>query len=88
MDSPLQKSNEDIFVFGGQTPQGATDKVERYDPIVNKWFTVEDMRNERSGATSINYKDQLYVIGGQQKGLKALNINEILNIDNSTINIK
>ncbi len=36
----------------------------------------------------MNYKDQLYVIGGQQKGLKALNINEILNIDNSTINIK
>jgi N-acetylneuraminic acid mutarotase len=74
--------NQDIFVFGGQTPEGATDKVERYDPIVNKWFTVEDMRNERSGATSVNYKDQIYVIGGQHDGLKALDANEILSTGN------
>jgi N-acetylneuraminic acid mutarotase len=76
--------NGQIFVFGGQTPQGATDKVERYDPIVNQWFPVEDMKYERSGATSKNYNDRIYVIGGQQEGLKALNVNEILNIGNNT----
>lgn len=82
------ESNGQIFVFGGQTPQGATDKAERYDPKVNQWFPVENMKYERSGATSKNYDDQIYVIGGQQEGLKALNVNEILKIDNSTINTK
>jgi len=70
-----------IYVFGGQTPEGATNKVERFDPLVNKWFTVEDMRNERSGATSINYEGKIFVIGGQREGLQALNVNEILNSD-------
>jgi N-acetylneuraminic acid mutarotase len=78
--------NGQIFVFGGQTPQGATDKVERYDPVVNRWFPVEDMKYERSGATSKNYNDRIYVIGGQQEGLKALNVNEILKMGNSTSN--
>jgi N-acetylneuraminic acid mutarotase len=82
------EANGQIFVFGGQTPQGATDKVERYDPKADQWFTVEDMKYERSGATSKSYNDQIYVIGGQQQGLKALNVNEILSIDNNTINTK
>jgi N-acetylneuraminic acid mutarotase len=82
------EANGQIFVFGGQTPQGATDKVERYDPISNQWFRVEDMKYERSGATSKNFNDQIYVIGGQQEGLKALNVNEVLKIDNSTVNAK
>lgn len=80
------EANGQIFVFGGQTPQGATDKVERYDSLVNKWFPVEDMQYERSGATAMNYNDQIYIIGGQQKGLKALNVNEILNVGNSANN--
>jgi len=42
-----------IYIFGGQTPEGATNKVERFNPLVNKWLTVEDMTNESSGATTI-----------------------------------
>lgn len=72
-----------IFVFGGQIPAGAIDKVERYDPLVNKWFIVENMRYERSGAKSVNYNGQIYAIGGQHNGLKALNANEILMVDTS-----
>jgi hypothetical protein len=44
------------------------------------------MKYERSGATSKNYNDRIYVIGGQQEGLKALNVNEILKMGNSTSN--
>jgi N-acetylneuraminic acid mutarotase len=82
------ETNGKIFVFGGQTPQGATDKVEKSDPIVDQWFAVEGIKYERSGATSKNYDDKINVIGGQQQGLKALNVNEILIIDSNIINTK
>ncbi len=83
--------NDQIYVFGGQIPQGATNKVERYDkqgrtlrPLTNNWTSLPDMDNERSGATSINYEEKIYVFGGKRQGLHALNVNEILNFDSNT----
>lgn len=73
--------NNQIYVFGGHIPAGATTKVERYDPITNNWTSLSDMKYERSGATSIDYKNNIYVFGGQHEGLHALNVNEILSID-------
>ena len=43
------------------------------------------MKYERSGATSINHEDKIYVFGGQHEGLHALNVNEIFSLD-STVN--
>jgi N-acetylneuraminic acid mutarotase len=76
--------NDQVYVFGGQIPQGATNKAERYDPLTNNWTSLPDMDNERSGATSINYEEKIYVFGGQRQGLQALNVNEILNFDSNT----
>ncbi|HYF99966.1 MAG TPA: kelch repeat-containing protein [Candidatus Saccharimonadales bacterium] len=73
--------NDQIFVFGGQTPEGATDKVERYDPKTNLWYSLPDMEFNRSGATSIDHGNQIYVFGGQREGLHALNVNEVLRIN-------
>jgi N-acetylneuraminic acid mutarotase len=73
--------NGQIYVFGGQIPEGATNKVEMYDPVTNSWSSLPDMEFNRSGATSINHEDQIYVFGGQREGLHALNVNEILSMN-------
>ncbi len=73
--------NGQIYVFGGQIPEGATNKVEMYDPVANKWSELPEMEFNRSGATSINHEDRIYVFGGQREGLHALNVNEILRVN-------
>ncbi len=75
--------NGQIYVFGGQIPEGATDKVETYDPVTNSWSSLPEMEFNRSGATSINHEDQIYVFGGQREGLHALNVNEILSMNSN-----
>jgi N-acetylneuraminic acid mutarotase len=79
--------NGQIYVFGGQIPAGATNKVESYNPITNTWTSLPDMENKRSGATSTNYENKIYVFGGQREGLHALNVNEILMLNANTTRI-
>jgi N-acetylneuraminic acid mutarotase len=66
-----------IYVFGGQMVDGSNKNIERYDPVTNQWSLEPDMHADRSGLAVAAYKDKIYVFGGQQKGLQALNINEI-----------
>jgi N-acetylneuraminic acid mutarotase len=75
------ETNDQIYVFGGHIPAGATTKVERYDPLTNNWTSLPDMKFERSGATSIDYENQIFIFGGQHEGLHALNVNEILSVN-------
>jgi len=73
--------DDQLFVIGGRTvglyPIVNTNITERYDPIEDKWMTLESMPSERSGisAASINNTATIYVFGGEDL-TKTYNNNE------------
>ena len=73
--------DDQLFVIGGRTvglyPIVNTNITERYDPIEDKWMTLESMPSERSGisAASINNTTTIYVFGGEDL-TKTYNNNE------------
>ena len=69
-----------IYVFGGQSVDGAFDTTERYNPKINKWSTEEPMPTARLGLEAIALEDKVYVIGGKTDlGPYVSDKNEILN---------
>lgn len=67
-----------IYVFGGQSLEGAIKNVERYDPTTNEWYLEPDMPTKRTSPVSIAISEKIFVLGGQTNNLEALGSNEIL----------
>jgi hypothetical protein len=54
-----------IYIIGGSRgPYWNTSLVERFDPIENKWDTVQSLPNARAALGACSYSDFIYVIGG------------------------
>lgn len=75
-----------IYVFGGQSIEGAFDITEKYNSKIDKWSTEESMPTARLGLEAKNIYDKIYVMGGKQgiPGSSATGANEIFAINNAS----
>jgi len=58
----------DIWVFGGQTPSGATNAIQRISPATGQTSVVGHLLVPLQGATAIVLDGQIYVAGGVAAG--------------------
>src|SRR5918999_1392419 len=71
-----------IYVFGGQSVDGAFGNNEKYNPKMNKWSTEESMPTARLGLEAIALENKIYVIGGKTDlGPYVSDKNEIFSIN-------
>ncbi|CAH2006207.1 unnamed protein product [Acanthoscelides obtectus] len=55
----------EIFAIGGQGRNFmALKTVEKFDPDTNRWTKMAAMHTERTGSSSIKYKNSIWVMGG------------------------
>lgn len=55
-----------IWVIGGLTDSGATNKVERFDPAINTWTDAIDLPVALHHAMAVSYRGEILVLGGWQ----------------------
>ncbi|MBN9101942.1 MAG: protein kinase [Pseudonocardia sp.] len=53
-----------VWVIGGLTDTGATNKVERYDPAINTWTDAIDLPVALHHAMAVSYRGAITVLGG------------------------
>jgi N-acetylneuraminic acid mutarotase len=54
-----------IYIIGGSRgPYYNTSLIERFDPVENKWDTVQSLPNERAALGACAYQNNVYAIGG------------------------
>ena len=58
-----------IYVVGGFTPKGITDKVEAFDPETGRWSEMAPLPKPIHHAAIAAYQNKLYVIGGFAGGM-------------------
>ena len=58
-----------IYVVGGFTPKGVTDKVEAFDPASGRWSELAPLPQPLHHAAIAAYQNKLYVIGGFSGGM-------------------
>jgi N-acetylneuraminic acid mutarotase len=77
-----------IYVFGGQSVDGAFGNNEKYDPELDQWTTEKPMPTARLASTAVPLDDKIFVIGGKTDlGPHVTDLNEIFHIGvNSTSN--
>ena len=76
-----------IYVFGGQSMDGAFDNTEKYNPKTNNWTTEQPMPNGRLGLMAAPLDDRIFVIGGKtDKGPYVTELNEIFHIGTNSTN--
>jgi N-acetylneuraminic acid mutarotase len=74
-----------IYVFGGQSIDGAFNNTERYNPKIDEWSSEEPMPTGRYGLEAIALNDKIYVIGGRtNSGPYIVDINEVFDVDNNS----
>ena len=75
----LNTPREDILVASGSGPAKKTGKsTEIYSWEKNGWFEVSQMNEDRIGAASFIYDDQVFVVRGVGcKAIETLNLNEL-----------
>jgi N-acetylneuraminic acid mutarotase len=81
--SPLNGSNSNIYVFGGEEPSKTFNNNEKYDAKTNKWTSEPPMPTARHGlgAVYLEKDNKIYVIGGgPQPGLSVTGANEIFHV--------
>jgi len=81
--SPLNGSNSNIYVFGGEEPSKTFNNNEKYDAKTNKWTSEPPMPTARHGlgAVYLEKENKIYVIGGgPQPGLSVTGANEIFHV--------
>jgi N-acetylneuraminic acid mutarotase len=70
-----------IYVFGGQSIDGAFDNTEKYSPQLNQWTALEPMPTARLGSNAIPLDSKIFVIGGKtDAGPYVTDLNEIFHI--------
>lgn len=60
-----------IYLIGGNTKSGATNKVWSYDIPSKKWLQAIDMPTRRHSMASVVFDNKIWVIGGRQDGGKS-----------------
>ena len=65
-------SLEELYVMGGHDGQNPISSVERYDPAKNAWEAVAPMSTARAAPAAAVVDGKLYVMGGQDGGIRLL----------------
>jgi peptidoglycan hydrolase CwlO-like protein len=75
----LKTPREDILIAGASDIFSERSKsVEIYSWEKNGWFKVSQLNEKHCGASSFNYYDQLFVVGGRRnKTIETLDLNEL-----------
>ena len=78
----LSTPREDILIAGGHAGVGASgvfrEDTEIFSWEKNGWFEVSSMNECHCGASSCIYKDQVFVVGGQERTtIETLDLNEL-----------
>ncbi|CAB4017564.1 galactose oxidase [Paramuricea clavata] len=72
----LKTPREDILIAGGNISDGKS--VEIFSWEKNRWFEVSPMNEQHRCASSFNYNDQLFIVGGQKiKTISTLDLNKL-----------
>lgn len=58
-----------LYAIGGVN-NGAMHTAEKYDPVADKWTTIESMSTPRVAAAAVVLNDCIYIIGGSTKSVK------------------
>jgi N-acetylneuraminic acid mutarotase len=84
----VSPADNNIYVFGGQSLDGAFNNTEKYDPKMNHWTTATPMPTARLGLNAAPLDDKIFVIGGKTDvGPHVSELNEILYVgSNDTSN--
>ncbi len=56
--------NGQIFIFGGESPQGTFATNEAFNPATNSWKTYSPMPTARHGLGAATVGQNIYVLGG------------------------
>jgi len=79
-------ANGNIYVFGGEGPEGTFNNNEKYDPNADNWMSELSMPTARHGLVAVAVDDRIYVVGGGfEPGLSVSGLNEIF-VFNKTAN--
>jgi N-acetylneuraminic acid mutarotase len=71
-------ANGNIYVFGGEEPDGTFNNNEKYDPNANIWMPELPMPTARHGLVAAAVNDRIYVVGGGfEPGHSVSGLNEI-----------
>ena len=71
-------ANGNIYVFGGEGPDGTFNNNEKYDLNANNWTSELPMPTARHGLVAAEVDDRIYVVGGGfEPGLSVSGLNEI-----------
>jgi N-acetylneuraminic acid mutarotase len=80
-------ADNNIYVFGGQSMDGAFNNTEKYDPKMNHWTAEKPMPTARLGLTAAPLDDKIFVIGGKTDvGPHVSELNEILYVGSNGTN--
>ena len=58
-----------VYLIGGFTPDGATDKVEVFDPAHGTWSERRPLPRALHHTTAVSLNGKIYVVGGFASGL-------------------
>ena len=73
--------NGNIYVFGGQSMDGAFNNTEKYDPKMDQWTKEKAMPTARLGSNAVPMNDRIFVIGGKTDlGPHVSELNEIFHL--------
>ncbi|MGI0048835.1 MAG: Kelch repeat-containing protein, partial [Nitrososphaera sp.] len=71
-------ADQNIYVFGGESPTGTFSNNEAYHLGNGKWLSATPMPDARHGLAAVEVGVKIYVIGGgPQPGLTVSNLNQI-----------
>ena len=66
-----EKSSEArIYVFGGSTEGGLSEKTFAYNPVKNEWKVMKPIPTPREHLAAVAVGDKIYVVGGREQSLK------------------
>ncbi|KAM7538948.1 hypothetical protein Aperf_G00000050493 [Anoplocephala perfoliata] len=59
-------TDKDIYVFGGENPEGLISSCEKYDPLSRRWSKLPDMPTARVDTSAVAIPDMgILVVGGR-----------------------
>jgi hypothetical protein len=65
-----------LFVFGGRNTTGDLAECEKYNVLMNRWFSITPMPTARNGSSAVVIDQYIFVIGGNSETLGQLDIIE------------
>jgi hypothetical protein len=56
-----------LYVFGGRNETGDLSECEKYNILMNRWFSIKNLPTARNGASAVAIDQYIFVIGGNSE---------------------